>query len=552
LENKSTIFLSYSRKDSEVANWLKNQLFVRDFIVFQDLYDTIVGEEWWQRLKELILQADQIIFLMSSNSVKSKVCADEIKYAKSLNKRIFPVLIQDIDWRSVPEGISKIQSVFLHDSVDKSFALRSLTEALSLDLKWVREHTRLLNRAHRWKLKNEIEDELLFGNALVEAEKWLVSGPTSNVYPTTLHQEYINESRKTETAKQEANLKRVEEQNLKLKKEKGKVENNFRAGLDVISDLQYHIIKNLKNIRGISTTTQEHIINVMIAASERLKNNDPDFYPSSVQMQLSQNDLTAKYSLIEIYVKQGKFEKAKEISKEALKLAREFHLDDYNPLKRRPGLRQIASILADISTIYFEQRDIENALKYLLESKDLQKRCIVYYSEFAFVEDFREDLIDSLHRECVCYLHSGKKAKSLEVANEARKELDFLIENSGGKRDYTMMSNIVDFLIGDSLAENGRLTEAKELFHKILSAFEKRLETNTDNLNILHKKSLCLERLGNIEVLNNQTRTALITFEQTLMIKQLLIDADPSNIQFKKDFSIISNKIQSLKANNKE
>ena len=137
-------------------------------------------------------------------------------------------------------------------------------------------------------------------------------------------------------------------------------------------------------------------------------------------MQLSQNDLTAKSFLIEIYVKQGKFNKAQQISEEALKLANEFYFDDYNPLQRRPGLRQIASILSDISRIYFEKRDVENALKYLLESKDLQKRCIEYYSKFKFVEDFREDLIDSLHRECVCYLYSGNKLKSLETAKEIK------------------------------------------------------------------------------------------------------------------------------------
>jgi hypothetical protein len=97
------VFVSYSRADAEKARWLRTQLENGGVTVFRDIDDTVAGEEWWRRLTHLITLADAVVFLLSPHSLASKVCADEVAFAQSLNKRLFPASIEAVDWSAVPE-----------------------------------------------------------------------------------------------------------------------------------------------------------------------------------------------------------------------------------------------------------------------------------------------------------------------------------------------------------------------------------------------------------------------------------------------------------------
>jgi WD40 repeat protein len=192
---KTAVFLSYSRRDADFAVWLGERLETKEIEVYRDLDDTLPGEEWWARLQELIRSADTIVFVLSPHSAVSPVCADEVKYALGLSKRIFPVVLRDVDWTQVPDGLAKVHSVFFTDKSTWDKGLDQLASALLTDVDWVREHTRLQERAHLWLHRNRSPAELLRGRALEEAERWLASQPSGANAPTTLHSEYIAASR---------------------------------------------------------------------------------------------------------------------------------------------------------------------------------------------------------------------------------------------------------------------------------------------------------------------------------------------------------------------
>jgi WD40 repeat protein len=199
---KTRVFLSYSRLDKAAADRLRDDLIARDIEVFQDVEDTLPGEEWWRRLMELIQQADTIVFLLSAHSSRSEVCGNEVAYATSLNKRIFPVVIESVDWSAVPAGLAKVHSIFLTDDADRAKALEDLTTALQVDIDWIRLHSRYLERAQAWDAQARPRSELLSGTALARAERWLVEQSPTAPPPTALHREYIQAGRTASTKRQ--------------------------------------------------------------------------------------------------------------------------------------------------------------------------------------------------------------------------------------------------------------------------------------------------------------------------------------------------------------
>jgi hypothetical protein len=191
---ETRVFLSYSRNDIAFACWLRAQLEQRAVEVFRDIDDTLPGEEWWARLKELIGKADTIVFVLSPSSAASRVCADEVAHAQSLSKRIFPVVIAEVNWQVVPEGLAKIHSSDFREEAWRTAAVEGLVAALLVDIAWVREHTRLGEIAERWK-DSQPSDLLLRGVELEAAENWVTRQPAAASAPTNVQRAFIKASR---------------------------------------------------------------------------------------------------------------------------------------------------------------------------------------------------------------------------------------------------------------------------------------------------------------------------------------------------------------------
>lgn len=180
-QERLKIFLSYSRRDAAFMRRLADALFARGYqpdfdqaSYDPDNIDTgiSVEDEWWQRLQAIIAASDLMVFIVSPASAGSKVCDEEIAYARALGKRIIPILCHPIDFAKAPPRLSalNIKLDFSACDDDKSFAsaVGRLCVTLDRDVTWYRESRRLTALSVRWHTRNQ-PLELLLGEADVNA-----------------------------------------------------------------------------------------------------------------------------------------------------------------------------------------------------------------------------------------------------------------------------------------------------------------------------------------------------------------------------------------------
>ena len=236
------IFISYSRKDTEFGRGLHTKLTEERRDVWMDWEDIPATVEWWNKIRDGILASDSFVFIISPNSIASSVCNLEIAYARELNKRILPILCEDVDEKLafvelVTQPLHDLQRALLQDrdllavardnwnvlarlnwinfTDDAEFIGKSqeLLDAIDTDIEYVDDHTRLLVRATDWEKRTRSPSLLLRHDDLMAAETWLATADRDHQSPapTGLHREYIRESRERELAEERRtrNLRRT-------------------------------------------------------------------------------------------------------------------------------------------------------------------------------------------------------------------------------------------------------------------------------------------------------------------------------------------------------
>lgn len=204
--NMSDVFISYSRRDEVFVRRLFADLKAQDKEVWADFEDIPKAADWWEEIKAGINAADTFVFVISPDSVQSAVCRDEIEHAVNANKRFVPILHREVtdpqDRELVHPAVNSHNWIFFRDSDDYDEAFKTLITAVDTDLDHHRTATRLLVRAQEWRSNNHGGSYLLHGEDLTDAETWLQAAVSKKPAPTDLHGEYINASRKAESARQ--------------------------------------------------------------------------------------------------------------------------------------------------------------------------------------------------------------------------------------------------------------------------------------------------------------------------------------------------------------
>ncbi len=200
--SEAKIFISYSRKNRETAHRVSETLRDRGFEVFRDTDDILPTEEWRGRLEQLINEADTIVFLLSPQSASSDVCQWEVELAHSLNKRIAPIVIEDVDAGDIPPLLARLNFIFATPRDPFQNAVDTLVSALNTDIGWIREHTRLAGLAKRWDQADRPPRFLLRGQDIVDAEKWRDGRPPDAPSVTQFQAVLISESRSAASRRQ--------------------------------------------------------------------------------------------------------------------------------------------------------------------------------------------------------------------------------------------------------------------------------------------------------------------------------------------------------------
>lgn len=175
----ASIFISYSRVDREFALRLRDALEADSRDVFLDVDDIPPTAAFMEEIRRAIESSDAFAFLISPDSVQSKVCNEEIDIAAALRKRLVPVVVREVPAPQVPVELREINWLWFLDSDPFNSFFERLLEVIDTDLDWVRGHSRLLVRASEWRRQEYDESYLLRGSDLEAATAWLAEAAST-------------------------------------------------------------------------------------------------------------------------------------------------------------------------------------------------------------------------------------------------------------------------------------------------------------------------------------------------------------------------------------
>ncbi|PWU08941.1 MAG: hypothetical protein C5B47_03990 [Verrucomicrobia bacterium] len=194
----SDLFISYSRANRAFVEKLDRALQERGRNTWIDWADIHPSAEWLKEILRAIESAATFVTVLSEQFAQSKVCIDELEHALKCNKRIVPILIDNVDERALPDPVRSRQWIFCKQPDDFDAALSALISAIDTDLDWVQTHTRLLTRAIEWEKNNKDYSYALRGRDLKKAEACLTA-QEKDPQLTSLQIDYIISSRRDST-----------------------------------------------------------------------------------------------------------------------------------------------------------------------------------------------------------------------------------------------------------------------------------------------------------------------------------------------------------------
>ncbi|MEO1288655.1 MAG: toll/interleukin-1 receptor domain-containing protein [Chloroflexota bacterium] len=215
--NNAHVFISYSRRNIDFAKLLFRELNKSKRDVWVDWEDIPRGADWLQEIYSGIDNADTFIFLVSEHSLASEICNRELAYALQHNKKIIPLILQEInedvhqrvatkwqstDWNRTAQSnwnaLKHINWIFFNNPAKYNSEFQALLNTVDQDLFHIKTHTRLLVRAQEWHNAERNPSSLLQGDDLISAEFWLKTYAEADPIPTQLHKEFIQASREQE------------------------------------------------------------------------------------------------------------------------------------------------------------------------------------------------------------------------------------------------------------------------------------------------------------------------------------------------------------------
>lgn len=139
-------------------------------------------DEWWTRLEQMITRADVIVFVISRASAASRVCDQEVAFARAAGKRIIPVLGQSVDYQRLPPHVAALNieiSFVDRDSEAFDQSVEELVGAIERDVEWLRQSTQLTVEAMTWHSARRPPDQLLRGAEIRRAQELVARRPDS-------------------------------------------------------------------------------------------------------------------------------------------------------------------------------------------------------------------------------------------------------------------------------------------------------------------------------------------------------------------------------------
>lgn len=128
------VFISYSRHDSQLVDRITNDLNHNGVETWIDTENINPGESWQKAIEQGLKKVSSLVFVISKNSLKSSWMLHELSsFLGANNKKVFPVIIEDIDTSQLPPFISNIQWIDFRQNYDSG--LKKLLRGLGIKQK---------------------------------------------------------------------------------------------------------------------------------------------------------------------------------------------------------------------------------------------------------------------------------------------------------------------------------------------------------------------------------------------------------------------------------
>jgi len=187
-------FVGYSPVDSDFARKLNNALQDRGKSTWFDQDNLTLGADTKREREYGIETADNVVMVLSPNAVRSPRCQEELAYARSLNKRIVPIIYEAVVPEELPDTLATLQAIDFTEKKNFLDNLGALIASLETDQDYRRMHTRLQIRAMEWDAGGRDNGSLLRGKELKGATQWLQEAATKSPPATDLQKTFIEAS----------------------------------------------------------------------------------------------------------------------------------------------------------------------------------------------------------------------------------------------------------------------------------------------------------------------------------------------------------------------
>ena len=524
-DRATKVFVSYSRKDRAFVGKLVEALEAADDIeVFRDTDDILPTEEWRERLEQLIGQADAIVFALSPHSAASEVCSWEVEHAESLNKRIAPIVIRDVESADIPAALSKLNYIFFTNRKEFDRSIENLITALNTDIDWIREHTRLGELARRWHGRDRTRSQILRGADLTAAENWLAGQPANAPSPAAHHHEFIQASRVAATRRQRAT-----------------VGGSLVAAIVAIALAGYALIQQQTAEENARIATRERDRAV---AAEKLAED------RAVAEQAAREDAEAALRAATNTANGLIFNLAQEFRDSGvpsatiariLEEARQLQDTLIGDNPDDPGLLQSKAVaLGEIARTLFTKGDTDAALSSASKGLAIFRTLVERDPESA---QRQNDLSVSLNSVGDIQVSTGDRAAALAAFEEGLAIDRRLVKRDPANTQWQRSLAVNLSRVGDVRIAAGDRTGALAVFEEGLAIVRALVKRNPDNAQWQRDLSVSLGRVGDTRAATGDRAGALTLFEEGLAIRRTLVKRDPENTQWRNDLSVSLNSV---------
>lgn len=119
-------FLSYSRRDEEIALLVANDLIAAGVSVWVDQYDIRASQHWDSEIEAAVRRCGGMLVILSPRSTQSSNVADEVAFALDAGKCVIPFLIEKC---AMPLRMTRLQLIDATTDYDR--ALRKCLDEIA-------------------------------------------------------------------------------------------------------------------------------------------------------------------------------------------------------------------------------------------------------------------------------------------------------------------------------------------------------------------------------------------------------------------------------------